>query len=98
MRADTILTVMIPVGVYCLGLYLIYTFMTHTLDRFHLLLIAITAVFLIAPVLLAGAGLSMAWCLLVLALSPWVTVVGYEVRGHAHNARMLEAMRHESAS
>ena len=32
----------------------------------------------------------MAWCLLVLALTPWVTVVGYELRGHEHNARMLE--------
>jgi hypothetical protein len=28
----------------------------------------------------------------VLALSPWVIVVGYELRGHAHNARVLEQL------
>ena len=31
----------------------------------------------------------MAWCLLVLALTPWVTVVGYELRGHRHNEEVL---------
>jgi hypothetical protein len=30
-----------------------------------------------------------AWCLLVLALVPWVTVVGYEAVGHRHNERVL---------
>ena len=33
----------------------------------------------------------MAWCLLVLSLAPWVTVVGYELRGHEHNARVLQS-------
>ena len=28
----------------------------------------------------------------VLALSPWVTVVGYETVGHRHNARVLAAI------
>jgi hypothetical protein len=31
----------------------------------------------------------MAWCLLVLSLTPWVTVVGYELRGYRHNAEVL---------
>jgi hypothetical protein len=34
----------------------------------------------------------MAWCLVVLSLSPWVTVVGYELRGHRHNADVLAAL------
>ncbi len=34
-------------------------------------------------------GASMAWCLLVLALTPWVTVVGYELAGHRHNEEVL---------
>jgi hypothetical protein len=28
----------------------------------------------------------------VLAAAPWVTVVGYELRGHAHNARVIERL------
>ena len=44
---------------------------------------------LVAPLLLASGGASMPWCLIVLALTPWVTVVGYELRGHRHNAEVL---------
>ena len=42
---------------------------------------------------LANAGLALHWCLLILATTPWVTVVGYEVRGHEHNARMLQSLQ-----
>ena len=37
----------------------------------------------------AVADVSIEWCLLVLSLAPWVVVVGYELVGHRHNARML---------
>jgi len=89
---STLLTVMIPTAVYALGLYALYTYLAGTFDRFHALLIAITAVILVAPLLMAGAGVDFAWCLAVLALAPWVTVVGYELHGHAHNARVLESL------
>ena len=36
---------------------------------------------LLAPVLLAGAGVSMVVCLVVLMFVPVVTVVGYETAG-----------------
>ena len=44
---------------------------------------------LVLPVVLAAAGVDMVWCLAVLALAPWVTVVGYETVGHRHNAEVL---------
>jgi hypothetical protein len=53
---------------------------------------AATAVLLAAPIVLAAAGASMPWCLVVLSLSPWVTVVGYELRGYRHNAQVLERL------
>jgi low temperature requirement protein LtrA len=90
----TVLCVVIPVAVYVLGIFVLYAFLTRTLDRFHLWLLAATAVLLAAPVALAAAGASMPWCLVVLSLSPWVTVVGYELRGHEHNARVLERLAH----
>ncbi len=89
----TVLSVAIPVAVYIIGIFVLYTYLTHALDRFHLILIGVSAVFLVAPVVLAAAGASMAWCLLVLSLAPWVTVVGYELRGHEHNARVLQALQ-----
>ncbi len=30
----------------------------------------------------------MVWCLAVLALAPWVTVVGYETVGYRHGERV----------
>ena len=91
--AATVLSVVIPAAVYILSVYVMYAVLTRSFDGFHVILVAISAVFLAAPLVLAAAGASMAWCLVVLALSPWVTVVGYELRGHAHNARVLERLQ-----
>jgi low temperature requirement protein LtrA len=90
----TVLCAVIPVAVYALGIFVLYAFLTRTLDRFHLWLVAATVVPLAAPIVMAAAGASMPWCLVVLSLSPWVTVVGYELRGHEHNERVLEQLAH----
>ena len=42
---------------------------------------------------LASAGLELHWALLILATTPWVTVVGFEVRGHEHTARALQRIQ-----
>jgi low temperature requirement protein LtrA len=88
----TVLCVVIPVAVYMLGIFLVYSILTRTFDGFHVILLVITVVVLAVPLVMAAGGASMAWCLMVLALSPWVTVVGYELRGHAHNARVIEQL------
>jgi len=90
--AATVLSVVIPVALYMLGIFAIYAALTRSVDRFHLLLLAVTAAFLAAPLVLAAADVAMSWCLIALSLSPWVTVVGYELRGHEHNARVLERL------
>jgi low temperature requirement protein LtrA len=96
--AATVLATVVPVTIYMLGQYGLYTWLMPAVDRFHLVLIGLTVPFLAGPLLLAGAGASMPWCLIVLSLSPWVTVIGYEVHGHAHNARMLERLRSQPAA
>ena len=45
---------------------------------------------------LAWAGVDMVWCLAVLALVPWVTVVGYETVGHRHNAEVLARLEDDA--
>jgi hypothetical protein len=56
-------------------------------------LLTLTAVVLVAAVLLASAGVPMAVCLLVVTLAPVVTVVGFEIRGHQHAEDVLAARR-----
>ena len=51
-----------------------------------------TTALLVLSVVLAAAGVSVAACLVVLALAPAVTVVGYEVLGHRHMADVLERL------
>ena len=93
---DTLLTTAIPVAIYVLGIFVLYAYLTGTIDPFHFLLVALSAVPLGASVAMAGAGVSIEWCLLVLALVPWVGVVGYELVGHRHNAQVLADLAGES--
>jgi low temperature requirement protein LtrA len=86
----TVLTVAVPVAVYILMVYVLYSTLTRSIDRFHLLLLAVTAVFVVVPVLMAAVGVSMAVCLVLLMLAPAVSVVGFETVGHRHTAGLLE--------
>jgi low temperature requirement protein LtrA len=85
----TVLTVAVPVAVYVLSGYAIYDQLTRTFDPFHLLLLTGSAVFVVMSLVLAAAGVPLAWCLVVLALTPWVTVVGYETLGFRHADAVL---------
>jgi low temperature requirement protein LtrA len=89
---DTLLTTAIPVAIYVLGIYLLYTYLSGTVDPFHFLLIGVSAVVLGASVAMAAADVSIEWCLLVLSLVPWVTVIGYETIGHRHNAQVIAGL------
>ena len=91
-RAETVLTVAIPLGFYLLALYAFYAVISRSLDPFHLLLVAGTVVAVVVPVVLAAYDVDLIWCLLALSLAPWVTVVGYELRGYRHNAEVLERL------
>ncbi|MDQ4110946.1 MAG: low temperature requirement protein A, partial [Actinomycetota bacterium] len=88
----TVLSVALPVGVYALVLYLLYNMFMHVIDPFHILLVAVTMAVLIASVVMAIAGVPVAWCLVVVALAPVVTIVGYEAVGHRHLASHLAAL------
>jgi hypothetical protein len=59
---------------------------------FLIWLLAGTAVFLVGPVALAAAGVGVPVCLIVLALAPVVTIVGYETLGHRHMADALQRL------
>ncbi|MCW2796447.1 low temperature requirement protein A [Nocardioides sp.] len=85
----TVLAVAIPLGLYVVTLYLLYAQISHTMDPFHLLLVAASVAVLAASVGMGAAGVSMPWCLLMLAFTPWVTVLGYELAGHRHQEAVL---------
>ncbi len=88
----TTLTVVVPLAAYVALMYLLYAQLTRTVDPFHLVLVLGSAVVLGVGVLMVAAGAPLTWSLLVVALTPWVTVVGYEAVGHRHNEQVLDAL------
>jgi low temperature requirement protein LtrA len=80
----TVLTVVVPVAIFTGMLYLMYAVSMRAGDPFHLILLAGTAAVLLAAVVLADRGLSLAWSHVVVALAPAVTIVGYETVGYRH--------------
>jgi hypothetical protein len=80
----TVLTVAVPVAVFVLTLFALYTYLVRTFDPFHIALLAGTAAALVLGGVLATMGAPKAVCLVVLMLAPLVTVIGYETIGHRH--------------
>jgi low temperature requirement protein LtrA len=80
----TVLTVAVPVAVFVLALFALYTYLVHAGDPFHIGLLVATAAVLVLAVVLAAVGAAMAVCLVVLMLAPLVTVIGNETVGHRH--------------
>ncbi len=89
---DTLLTTAIPLAIYISWVYLLYSYLTRAVDPFHFWLVGISAAVLGASVAMAAAGVDIEWCLLVLSLVPWVSVVGYEAVGHRHNASVIAGL------
>jgi low temperature requirement protein LtrA len=85
----TVLSVAIPVAVYIGLLFVLYGLMVRACDRFHVLLVVLTAVVLVVAVSAAAAGVPMTACLLIVTLAPVVSVVGFEVIGHRHVAEAV---------
>jgi len=85
----TVLSVALPVGAF-LGLtYALYYYLVRRFKAFQLWLLIGTVAVVTVTVTAALSGVSMARCLVVLALAPAVTVVGYEVLGYRHLANVL---------
>lgn len=85
----TVLAVAIPVGVYLLAMFVIYSFLVKELDLLHALLLVLAAAVLVIAVVLAAQGTSMALCLLVVTAAPVVVVIGFEAVGHRHAAEIV---------
>lgn len=79
-----VLSVAIPVFVFSLAYFTLWSILFRAVDAFHVMLAVGMAAFLIAGVLLAAAGVPMGWCLFVVMLSPFVVAVGYETAGYRH--------------
>src|SRR5216684_2931055 len=84
-----VLAVALPVGAFLGLIYALYYYLVRRFNRFQLWLLIGTAAVVVVTVTAARSGVSMARCLVVLALAPAVTVVGYEVVGYRYLASVF---------
>lgn len=85
-----VLSVAIPVLIFCVVYFVLYSILFRSVDALHAWLALGMVVFAVGGVVLAAAGVPLGWCLLVVTLSPFVVVVGYETAGYRHVAADVE--------
>jgi low temperature requirement protein LtrA len=88
--AGAVIAVAVPVLIFSVALFSLYTYLAREFDKLHIVLFIGTVAMLLLAIVLAAGGVSLGWCLIVITLSPAVVVVGYETVGHRHQAAMLE--------
>jgi hypothetical protein len=89
-----VLSVAVPVGVYLVSVIAVYSLLVGELDRLHIWVTFGAIVVLVVAALLAAAGVGMPFCLLVVAASLLIPVLGFETVGHRH---MVEATERATA-
>jgi low temperature requirement protein LtrA len=87
---QALLAVVIPVTVFMVALFTIYSLLLRQFDPFHIWLFIGSVVVLALAVVAVMAGASFGVGILITAASPFVVVVGYETVGHRHQAAALE--------
>ena len=83
-NVGVVLAVAIPVALFGVVYFGLYSLLLRAVDSFHLLLAAGMVVLLALAVVLAAVGVSLGWCLIVVMLAPFVVAVGYETVGYRH--------------
>jgi low temperature requirement protein LtrA len=85
----TVLTVAVPVALYIASIYALNYYLVRVVDSFYLVMLGGTVVVVAASIAMAAGGAPMVWCLAVLTLAPWVSVIGYETVGYRHGEAAL---------
>lgn len=86
---QAILTVVVPVGLFMVALFTIYSLLLMQFDPFHIWLFIGSIIVLALAVVAVASGASFGVGILITAASPFVVVVGYETVGHRHAAEAL---------
>ena len=87
---QALLTVVVPVAVFSVSLFTLYTLLLKQFDPFHIGLFLGSLVPLAVAIAAVEWGTSMATGIAICAFSPIVVIVGFETVGHRHQAVALE--------
>ena len=89
-QVEALATVVVPVGVFSIALFTLYSLLLRQFDPFHIVVFSGSLLMLAIAMWAVAAGASMGTGIVLTALSPVVVVVGYETIGHRHQAAVLD--------
>jgi len=89
-QTGAVLAVAAPVMLFFIVLIATWRYLFRSNDRLHNVEFVLTIAVLAGAIALAAAHVSLAVCLLVIALAPAIVVVGFELAGHESQQAALE--------
>lgn len=81
-----VLYLAVPVATFIGLAYGLHFYLTRQFARYRALLLLANLATLAVAVFAAGQGFDVATCLVIVALAPAISVIGYEVHGYRHQA------------
>jgi len=93
-----VVTVVAPLALFTLAYFAIYSALIKRVDSFHLGLVGGMFLVMALAIVAANSGVSLGWCLVIAAVAPFVTVVGYEWVGYRHVAADVDRVEREIRS
>lgn len=88
----TVLTIAVPVAIVVTAIFAFSRYLLPGREALHWVLGGLACLVLLIAAVMAAVDVPIAWCLIVLMLSPWVVVVGYEATGYRHITSHLAAL------
>lgn len=95
---EAVRAVAIPVAIFLVTYFVIYDSVVRRVDLFHVLLLAPALAVLVLAVVLTTTGTPFALDILLVALAPWILVIGFETIGHRHTVQHLAALDSRGSS
>lgn len=81
----------VPLVLFLIGIGATYAYLLRSLHIVSLWIYLGIGLVVALTMGLVSAGVPLPWCLMTLMLAPIVLIVGYEMRGHLHTERMVNA-------
>lgn len=89
---DAVRAVAVPVGIFLVGLIVIYQLMARTWDGYLVGVLVLVVAVLVLAVVLSASGAGFATCVTIVALAPALVVAGFEIGGHRRVAAHLHRL------
>ena len=85
------LTIAIPLSIFIISIFALYAYLVRRFEPSYVIML-VGSLAMLGIGVLCTSVLPMAWCAIIMMLAPFVTVIGFESFGYAHQQAALDEM------